>query len=72
MQALTDQGWIKYYECTVCSGKKQYWSNKKYPGYEIRVRPRRNVFSLYNKNLIIAGPCWLYQMEATLKQFNLC
>ncbi len=72
MQTLIDNGWIKYYECNQCSGRTQYWSNKNHPGYEIRVKARRNTFSIYNKNLIIAGPSWLYQIEATLKQFNLC
>jgi hypothetical protein len=73
MQELLDQGWKNYHTCTTCSrsGPVQYWNNVRYPEYEIRVRTRRNTFTIWSKNLQVYGPAWLYQITDALKHFNI-
>lgn len=73
MQLLTNQGWKNYHTCTTCSrfGPVQYWSHATFKEYEIRIRPRKNTFTIWSKNLQIHGPAWLYTMESALKQFNI-
>lgn len=69
-QQLIALGWNMYYECiTPCA--KQYYDNKQFPGYEIRVRTRKNTFIIVLNNVIIAGPFYAYQLEEKLKQFNI-
>jgi hypothetical protein len=70
MQLLNDKGWKMYYKCNCGGSERQHWSNEKYPAFEITLRPRRNTFRLLNKNMVIAGPLWIYQMEATIKKFE--
>jgi len=63
-------GWIMYYECiTPCA--KQYFNNTAFPGYEVRVRTRKNTFSIVSENIIIGGPFYPYQLEEKLKKFNI-
>jgi hypothetical protein len=73
MQLLIDLGWTNFHTCTTCSryGPVQYWSNKAFPGYEIRVRTRKNTFTIVSKNMQIYGPAWVYSLVDVLKQFNL-
>jgi hypothetical protein len=73
MQLLLDLGWTNFHTCTTCSryGPVQYWSNKAFPGYEIRVRTRKNTFTIVSKNMQIYGPAWVYTLESALKQFGI-
>lgn len=71
MQLLTDQGWKMFYACNCGGSRREHWSHQNYPGYEITLRPTRSTFRLLNKNLTVAGPLWGYQLEATLKRFEI-
>jgi hypothetical protein len=73
MDLLIQQGWKNFYTCTTCSrfGPVQHWSSTKFPEYEIRVRTRRNTFTVWAKNMQIYGPAWNYSIESVLKQFNI-
>jgi hypothetical protein len=73
MQLLEVKGWTNHYTCNNCKGKGplQYWINPAFPGYEVRVRTRRNTFSIYSKNMKVYGPEWLYKLEEALKKFNI-
>lgn len=63
-------GWVMYYECvTPCA--KQYYNNAAFPGYEIRIRTRKNTFLVVSENNIIGGPFYAYQLEEKLKKFNI-
>lgn len=63
-------GWIMYYECvTPCA--KQYFTNPAFPGYEIRVRTRKQQFSIVLDNNIVGGPFYNYQLTEKLKKFNI-
>lgn len=72
-ELLTIQGWKKFYECNTCSrfGPVQYYNNPLFKDYEIRVRPRKNTFTIWSKNMQIYGPAWLYEIESALKKFNI-
>ena len=71
MQLLTDQGWTMYYSCMCGGSQRLHWSNVRYPGYEIRTRPRRNTFSIHSRNIRVAGPDFAYRLEGALKQFGI-
>lgn len=60
-----------YYGCMCSGSKKEYWSNKAFPGYEIRVRPTKNTFSILRQNMIVFGPAWLYQLEGKLEEYGI-
>lgn len=68
---LTTKGWNIFYSCNCGGTPKEHWNNPKYPTYEIRVRPRRQVFSILNRNLVIFGPDFLYKLENALKQYEI-
>lgn len=71
MQLLIDKGWKNHYNC-MCGGQpKQYWSHAAYPSYEIRIRPRRNSYTLWQNNHMIVGPDWNYNMESTLTKYGI-
>lgn len=70
-ELLTSQDWVNYYSCNCGGTPKEYWNNKAFPGYEVRTRPRRGTFTIWNKNIQIYGPEWAYQLEATLKKFEI-
>lgn len=73
MQLLISQGWKNYHTCTTCSrfGPVQYWSHEVHKDFEIRVRIRKNTFTLLSRGMQIHGPAWTYQIESVLKQFNI-
>lgn len=73
MDLLTNLGWSNFYTCTTCSrsGPVQYWSNKSFPDYQVLVRPRKNTFTIWSKNMQIYGPAWFYTLESALKQFGI-
>lgn len=73
MKLLEDKGWKCYYTCNNCKGKGplQYWNNPAFPGKEIRIRTRRNTFSIYSSNQKIYGPDWAYQLEGAMKKFEI-
>lgn len=69
-ETLEGNGWTMYYECQTC-GHKQYFSNPSYAGYEVRVRQKKQTFSIVLNNLIIGGPFWAYQLEEKMKKFGI-
>ncbi len=71
MQLLIDKGWKMYYSCMCHGTLKEYWTKEKHKNYEIRIRPRRNTYSLLLNNMIIKGPDWLYKLENTLKEYGI-
>jgi hypothetical protein len=71
MQVLTDNGWRMYYSCFCGGSLKEYYINKKYPGYEIRVRPKKNTFSIFLNNLIIHGPDFHYKLNDSLTRYGI-
>jgi hypothetical protein len=73
MTLLEAKGWTNHFTCNNCTGKGplQHWINKSFPDYEIRIRTRRNTFSIYNKNMKVFGPDWFYKLEEGLKKFNI-
>jgi hypothetical protein len=68
---LLSKGWEVYYSCFCGGTKKEYWRNKQYPGYEIRVRPVRQTFSLFLSNQLIHGPNYGYNLENKLKEYGI-
>lgn len=64
-QQLEELGWKMYYECQSC-GFKQFFSHAEKVGYEVRIRPRQNTFSILKDNMVIAGPFWGYELKAKL------
>lgn len=62
-EKLLELGWKMYYECDLCQGHMQFFTNEAFPGYEIRIKIRNNTFSILLKNLVIAGPFWGYDIE---------
>ena len=67
IEDLKAQGWKMYYECNCTGGRKQYYKNEQFQGYEVCVRPNRNTFSLLKNNYLVAGPDWLYKLPATMQ-----
>jgi hypothetical protein len=71
MDLLIEKGWKKYYSC-MCNGSyKEYWSNTMYPEYEIRIRPAKKTFTLFQSNNLIYGPQYLYKLEQTLIDYGI-
>lgn len=71
MQLLIEKGWTMYYSCFCQGSKKEYWTHKAYPGYEIRTRPTKNTVSILHKNLIIFGPNWGYKLAGKLNEYGI-
>jgi hypothetical protein len=69
-EALQSKGWVMFYECVMPCAKQQYNHPDK-PGYEIRVKPKRQTFSILYQNNIVAGPFWGYQLEEKLLQYGI-
>ncbi len=69
-ELLETQGWKLYYTCKVCGGNKKYFKNESFPGYEVRVRFRKNgnIFSIMHMNKTIAGTDWMHKIEQKLKE----
>ena len=69
-EQLLSLGWVMYYECvTPCA--KQYFTNAKFPGYEIRVRTRKRSFNIILNNQIIAGTFQFTQLVEKLKKYGI-
>ena len=71
MNQLTDKGWKLYYSCMCGGAPKEYYNHPSYPGYEVRVRPRRNTFTILSQNMVIAGPNYLYDLDKKLLEYGL-
>lgn len=69
-EALTTRGWVKYYDCLVCNTLVQFFNHPDKNGYEVKVKPKKNTFSLIIDNRIIAGPFWGYQLEEKMNQYG--
>lgn len=54
-EILESRGWKMYYECHVC-GRKQHFTHKDKPGYEVKTRVQHNSFTILFNNRVIAGP----------------
>lgn len=68
MSLLIEQGWSAYYTCNCSGGKRSFYHNDKYRGYEVRVNEKKQTFSLLLHNHIIVGPEWLYKLKTKLKE----
>lgn len=68
-ELLNSKGWKMYYSCKVCGGNKKYYNNDAFPGYDVRVRIRRNgnIFTIVHNNKTISGPDWVLKLEEKLK-----
>lgn len=65
-EQLEAKGWKMYYECTTCSGHKQYFTNNEKPKYEVMIILKNQTFSILYENHLIAGPFWAYQLDEKL------
>lgn len=63
---LVALGWEVYYTCACKAGKRKFFRNEQYKGYEIRINERKNTFSILQNNSIIAGPDWSYKLETKM------
>lgn len=66
-EVLVNAGWLMYYSCNCGGTYKEYYSNKSHLGYEVRIKPKRQTFTILNMNHIIAGPDWGYNLQKKLK-----
>lgn len=64
-EVLEAKGWVMYSSCT-CGGGRQFYINNSKPGYEVRIRTKNKTFTILQKNMVIGGPFWGYQLEDKL------
>jgi hypothetical protein len=62
--------WRMYYECQAC-GHKQYFNHPDKPGYEIRVKAKKQTFAIFLNNHLISGSHYAYQLNDQLAKFNI-
>lgn len=66
---LKDKGWVNYYSCNCGGTLKQYWKNKKYPGWEMIIRPLRNSVQIMKNSRQVGVNIYLYQLEQKLTDY---
>jgi hypothetical protein len=70
-ELLTSKGWYMYYSCNCDGSYREFYNHQKYPGYDIRIRPKKQTFSILQNNHLIAGPTWGYNLQKTLQQHGI-
>lgn len=68
---LKNKGWTMYYACHCNGSRKEHWSNKDHPEYEITTRPKRSTFRILRKNKLIEGPLFGYKLKETMERNGL-
>lgn len=68
---LAERGWELYYTCPSCGGRRDYYSNKKYPGYTVRIRLKKDTFILAHNESTIAGPYHGYMLLEKLIEYEI-
>jgi hypothetical protein len=68
-QAINEGGWTMFHECGACKGgRRRFYNNPAFPGYEIRYRTSQTTFSIMLNNQKIAGPFYGYMLKDKLKE----
>jgi hypothetical protein len=68
-QVLEANGWVMYHECNTCSGHRQFFTKEGKTGYEVRIKTKKNTFSILLNNMVIAGPFWGFELADKLAKY---
>lgn len=69
IETLVAKGWKMYYSCHCGGSLKQYFKNKKYPGWHIIIRPSKKTATILKNNHIKASSIWLYQLDTKMTDY---
>ncbi len=68
---LTSRGWEYKTACRCGGSLREHHEHERHPGFEIRIRPTKNTFTILSRGFQVAGPAYGYSLETKMNELKI-